>query len=299
MRRPALAPALVLALLAGGAQADSWPEARRVLPLGGSVTEIIYALGEQDRLVGRDTTSNWPPEANTLPDVGYVRALSPEGVLSVSPDLIIAEEGAGPPEAVSVLKAAGLPYVTVAERHDAEGVLQKVDEIAEALGVPDKGRALHDRLAADLKAAASRAETVGEPKKVLFVLSLQGGRVMAGGTGTAADGIIRLAGAENAMQGIEGYKPVTDEAIIEAAPDVILMMQRGGAEEAPAPRDGAGGQLSHGAAKATALAMPALAQTPAGRNGALVTMDGLKLLGFGPRTGEAAVELHDLIYAGS
>lgn len=287
--------ALLALLLAGTAHAQSWPEARRVLPLGGSVTEIVYALGEQDRLVGRDTTSNWPPEANALPDVGYVRALAPEGVLSVSPDLIIAEDGAGPPEAVSVLKAAGVPYVTVDESYDAEGVLKKVDAVAGALGVAEKGRALHEKLAADLKAAAERSATVGTPKKVLFVLSLQGGRVMAGGTGTAADGIIRLAGAENAMAQIQGYKPLTDEAVIQAAPDVILMMRRGD-DKADAEANGGN---SHAAAKETALAMPALAQTPAGRDGALVMMDGLKLLGFGPRTGEAAVELHDLIYTGS
>ncbi|MCV2448789.1 hemin ABC transporter substrate-binding protein [Paracoccus sp. DMF] len=287
--------ALLALLLAGTAHAQSWPEARRVLPLGGSVTEIVYALGEQDRLVGRDTTSNWPPEANALPDVGYVRALAPEGVLSVSPDLIIAEDGAGPPEAVSVLKAAGVPYVTVDESYDAEGVLKKVDAVAGALGVAEKGRALHEKLAADLKAAAERSATVGTPKKVLFVLSLQGGRVMAGGTGTAADGIIRLAGAENAMAQIQGYKPLTDEAVIQAAPDVILMMRRGD-DKADAEANGGN---SHAAAKQAALAMPALAQTPAGRDGALVMMDGLKLLGFGPRTGEAAVELHDLIYTGS
>ncbi|MDQ7777705.1 MAG: ABC transporter substrate-binding protein [Paracoccus aminovorans] len=287
--------ALLALLLAGTAHAQSWPEARRVLPLGGSVTEIVYALGEQDRLVGRDTTSNWPPEANALPDVGYVRALAPEGVLSVSPDLIIAEDGAGPPEAVSVLKAAGVPYVTVDESYDAEGVLKKVDAVAGALGVAEKGRALHDKLAADLKAAAERSATVGTPKKVLFVLSLQGGRVMAGGTGTAADGIIRLAGAENAMAQIQGYKPLTDEAVIQAAPDVILMMRRGD-DKADAEANGGN---SHAAAREAALAMPALAQTPAGRDGALVMMDGLKLLGFGPRTGEAAVELHDLIYTGS
>ncbi|MDF3855174.1 hemin ABC transporter substrate-binding protein [Paracoccus sp. P2] len=287
--------ALALVLLAGQAAAEDQPEAQRVLSLGGSVTEIVYALGEEARLIGRDTTSNWPPEANALPDVGYVRALSPEGVLSVAPDLIIAEDGAGPPEAVAVLQSAGVAFVSVAERYDAEGVLDKVDAVAEALGVPDKGRALHDKLAAELQAALGRAQAVGEPKKVLFVLSLQGGRVMAGGADTAADGIIRLAGAQNAMPGVQGYKPVTDEAVIAAAPDVILMMRRGD-EQADAD---ANGGSSHTAAKQAVLAMPALAQTPAGRAGAVVMMDGLKLLGFGPRTGEAAVELHDLIYAGS
>ncbi|QRZ15882.1 ABC transporter substrate-binding protein [Paracoccus methylovorus] len=286
--------ALALILLAGAASAETYPEARRVLSLGGSVTEIIYALGEESRLIGRDTSSNWPPEANALPDVGYVRALSPEGVLSVSPDLIIAEEGAGPPEAVAVLKSAGLPFVSVDERYDAQGVLQKIDAVAAALGIPDKGHALHEKLAAELDAAASRAAAVGTPKTVLFILSLQGGRVLAAGTDTAADGIITLAGAQNAMQGLRGYKPITDEALIEAAPDVILMMRRGD-EQADTEANGGNSETE---TKQAILALPALGQTPAGRSGALVIMDGLKLLGFGPRTGEAAVELHDLIYGG-
>ncbi|MTH63121.1 heme/hemin ABC transporter substrate-binding protein [Paracoccus shanxieyensis] len=290
----ALVLAALIAAPAAGAAAESHPDAQRVLSIGGSVTEIVYALGEQDRLVGRDQTSSWPPEAASLTDVGYMRALSPEGVLSVSPDLILAEDGAGPPEAVSVLKSAGVPYVTVDEGYDSAGVLRKVDEVAEALGVADKGRALHDRLAGELADAETRAKAVGTPKKVMFVLSLQGGRVMTAGSDTSADGIIRLAGAQNAISGIEGYKPLTDEAIIAAAPDVILMMQRG---DAQADANANGGN-SHGAAKEAALALPALAQTPAGRDGAVVMMDGLKLLGFGPRTGEAALELHELVYGG-
>lgn len=284
--------ALLLAAPASGGHAESYPEAGRVLSIGSSITEIVYALGEQSRLVGRDTTSTWPPEAGALTDVGYMRALSPEGVLSVSPDLILAEAGAGPPEAISVLRAADVAYVPIPETYAPEGVLAKVDAVAEALGVPEKGRELHDRLAADLARTADLSAQVDAPKKVLFVLSMQGGRVMASGTGTAADGMIRLAGAENALTGFEGYKPVTDEAVIAAAPDIILMMDRGNAEADSTANGGSGPD----AAKANALAMPALAQTPAGQSGAVIIMNGLKLLGFGPRTGEAATELHGLVY---
>ena len=80
--------------------------ADRVLSVGGSVTEIVYALGEGDRLVARDSTSSFPDSAVKLPDVGYMRALAPEGVLSVNPDLIIAEEGSGPQETIDVLREA-------------------------------------------------------------------------------------------------------------------------------------------------------------------------------------------------
>lgn len=252
--------AALLALLPAAGRAEGYADAKRVLAIGGSVTEIVYALGQQDRLAGRDQTSTWPPEAKALPDVGYMRALSPEAVLSVSPDLILVEAGAGPPEAVAVLKSAGVPYVTVEESPDPQGVLRKVDAVAEALAVPEQGRALHAKLAAELADAAQKAAAVGQPRKVLFVLSMQGGKLMVGGAGTSADGIIRLAGGQNAVPDLQGYKQVTDEAVIAAAPDVILMMRRG---DARADANANGGD-SLAEARAEALALPALAQTPPG-----------------------------------
>ena len=95
--------------------------------------------------------------------------------------------------------------------------------------MPDKAKALDDKVAADLDAAIADADKrpEGERKRVIFILSTQGGKIMASGTGTAADGIIKLAGAVNAIGTFPGYKPLTDEAIIEAKPDVILMMNRG------------------------------------------------------------------------
>lgn len=290
MIRAALA-ALVLAAPAA-VMAESYPDAGKVLSIGGSITEIIYALGEEGRLVGRDTTSSFPPEATALPDVGYVRALSPEGVLSVGPDLIIADEGAGPPEAISVLTGANIPFVEVPEAYTAEGIVTKITTVAEALGVAEKGAALSEKVKADLAEVAGFSAERETPKKVLFILSLQGGRIMAGGTGTSADAIIALAGGKNAIEGIEGYKPITDEAITAAQPDVILMMDRG---EAGADAT-ANGSADHGVAKEGALAMPVVQTTPAGKNGEVVFMDGLLLLGFGPRTGEAARQLHDALY---
>lgn len=284
-----LAAAAALAC-AAPALADPHPDASRVLSLGGAVTEIVHALGQQDRLIGRDTTSSFPPEVLELPDVGYVRALSSEGVLSVQPDLILSEEGAGPPETIALLQEAGIPFETIPEGHDAEGLARKVEAVAEALGVPDAASPVIEGIRADLARVEQANAGGGQKKRVLFILSLQGGRVMAGGEGSGAEAIIRLAGAENAVSGFQGYKPMTDEAVTAAAPDVILMMQRGDAQA----------DSDHNASLAELAAMPALAVTPAVRDGAVITMDGLLLLGFGPRTGAAALELHDAIYgAGS
>ncbi|MFN3575425.1 MAG: hemin ABC transporter substrate-binding protein [Tabrizicola sp.] len=272
--------ALVLTLLAAPVWAG---DGQRVVTLGGSVTEIAVALGAGDRLVARDSTSNWPASVLALPDVGYIRALSPEGVLSVSPDLIIAEADAGPVEAVDVLKAAGVPFLLIPEAVSADALPAKIIAVGEALGLPDQAAALSAQVQSRLQDAKARAAKVRNKSRALFILSLQGGRVMAGGEATEAEGIITLAGAENAGTGFRGYKQMTDEAVIAAAPDVIVMMDREGDLSIP---------------DADILAHPALAETPAGKAGRIIRMDGMLLLGFGPRTPDAARQLFDAIYAG-
>jgi len=266
-----------LALQAVAQQADRLP---RVLSVGGSVTEIIYALGQQDRLIARDSTSMWPSEAMDLPDVGYMRSLSPEGVLSVGPDMIIAEEGSGPAETIAVLEEAAIEFITVPDGYSRDGVRAKILAVAEALGVPEDGAALAAEVDSRL-AAAEASALADDPKRVLFVLSTRGGRIMASGTNTAANGIFGLAGGVNAIQEFEGYKPLTDEAIIAAAPDVILMMARGG---------------NHATADKELFEMPAIASTPAGEAEEGVRIDGLLLLGFGPRTPEAVTLLNEALY---
>ena len=253
----------------------------RLVSIGGSLTEVIYALGEEKRLVARDQTATYPPAALALPDVGYMRALAPEGVLSVTPTALLVIEGSGPPEALDVLAHAGIDYQTVPESFSHDGILTKVRAVGQALGVVDKAEALAAELDASLKAVEARTSVVPERKKVLFILSTQGGKIQASGTDTAANGIIELAGAVNAITDYSGYKALTEEAIIAANPDFILMMDRGG---------------DHGGTDAELLAHPAIALTTAGKNHAIIRLDGAYLLGFGPRTAAAVGELVDALY---
>ncbi|MBB2794908.1 UNVERIFIED_ORG: iron complex transport system substrate-binding protein [Rhizobium pisi] len=264
---------------------DKKLDTSRLVSVGGDITEIVYALGEESRLIARDTTSTYPAAALKLPNVGYMRALSPEGILAMNPTAIIAVEGSGPKEALAVLKNASVPFETVPSTFTRDGIIAKIDRVGALLGVPDKAKALKGKVAADLDAAIADAEKRPEAdrKRVLFILSAQNGRIMASGTGTAADGIIQLAGAVNAVGAFPGYKPLADEAIIEAKPDIILMMDRG---------DGAG------TGNEDLLTQPAIALTPAGEKKAIVRMDGIYLLGFGPRTAAAASELNAAIYGG-
>lgn len=253
----------------------------RILSLGGSVTEIVAALGAADRLVGRDSTSTYPAHVMDLPDVGYFRALSPEGVLSLAPDLILTEAGAGPEETLDVLQAAGVPVISAPDDTTPEGLLAKIGTVAAALDLKAEGAALAEEVSRGLEEAARNAHAVTDRKRVLFLLSLQGGRVMAGGAGSTADSMIRLAGGSNAASGFDGYKQMTDEAVVAAAPDIILLMEAEG---------------DRALTDADILSHPALAHTPAARTGAILRMDGLLLLGFGPRTPQAAATLHGLLY---
>ena len=239
----------------------------RVVTVGGSITEIVFELGQADRLVARDSTSTFPTEAEQLPDVGYMRALSPEGLLSMNPDLVLAEADSGPPEAIDVLRSSRVRYVSVPDRFDAGAVREKIEVIADALGVPERGQTLATRVDQEI-AEAMEAARRDEPPRMMFILSMAGGRVLAAGSDTAAEGIIKLAGGVNAVEGYEGYKPLSDEAAIATRADVIIMMDRGG---------------EHAADDSELWSHPGLGATPAAASGAVVRVDGLLLLGFGPR----------------
>jgi heme transport system substrate-binding protein len=273
------------AFLISALPATAQEKTKGIVAVGGSVTEIIYALGAGDRVIARDTTSSFPPEVEALPDIGYMRALSPEGVLSVNPEIIIAESGAGPTETITVLEGANIPFITVPDEYSASGVSAKIIAVGEAIGEEANAKALADDLKRELdEITRSTNEMAGDNKKrVLFILSTQGGRIMASGTETAAAAMIEMAGAENAVSAFDGYKPLTDEAVIAAAPDAILMMDRGG---------------DHDSSIEELLQMPVIASTPAAKNRAVIRMNGLYLLGFGPRTAKAVVDLNQALYGG-
>jgi iron complex transport system substrate-binding protein len=276
---PTLADAVTVTDATGRSVAIS--DASRIVSVGGAVTEILYALGLDQRVVAVDTTSLYPPRALAQkPSVGYMRQLSAEGVLALGPSLALAAEGSGPPQTLAVLEAASIPFVLVPERFTGDGIIEKIRLIAQATGAAERGECLARSVEADLAALAALRARIDEPRKVLFILSFVNGRPMVAGRATAADGIINLAGARNAISDYDGYKPVNDESIIAARPDAILVMERASFQlDAP-----------------TVFAHPAFAATPAAAQRAFVSMEGLYLLGFGPRAARAARDLALALY---
>jgi iron complex transport system substrate-binding protein len=273
----ALVPA-ICAYAAEPGQPQAAIDTTRIVSVGGDVTEILYALGKSDRIVAIDTTSQYPTDAAaTKKSVGYMRALSTEGVLSTSPSAIIATNGAGPPDVVAALKSSSVPYVTVSFDDTPEGVQKKVGFIAETVGAKSEGEELNRRIAAQFEALSRDKAKITKPVRALFILAMQGGRAMVGGRGTGADAIFRLAGADNAAADLEGYKPLSDEAALTMAPDVIMVMKNNGSNHA-----------------ADIKTMRGLGDTPAARSGRIIEVDGSYILQFGPRAAAAAGDLmHD------
>jgi iron complex transport system substrate-binding protein len=276
--------------LAGTVAALATPQAwgspgRRIVSVGGALTETLYALGAQTELVGVDTTSLYPDAARQLPNVGYARALSAEGVLSLRPTLVVATPEAGPPAVLRQIESARVPLALLGADHRFEGLLARTQRLADVCGRADAGRTL----VAELQQAwtrtreqLSRRQAAGRaPLRVLFVLSHSMAQVRVSGSGTAADAMIRYAGGVNVLHTVEGYKPLTPEAAIAAAPDVILATEQG--LQAAGGIDGL-------------LAAPGLAQTPAGRARRVVAQDALQMLGFGPRLPQAVAALAEALH---
>jgi iron complex transport system substrate-binding protein len=272
-RRGAAALGLA-ALVASPARAQQ--KTPRIISVGSALTEIFYALGAEGLLTGVDTTSLYPPQARSLPQVGYMRALSAEGVLSLKPTLIMATTGAGPASTLDQLKAAGIDIITLPDRYDYDSVVKKIEAIGKATGKVAEADALIARGRDDMKALAERLAGTPNKPRVLFLMSMSGGAPQAAGRDTAADGIIRLAGGVNAIDGYAGYRPLTPEAVIASRVDYILLPRQS--------VDAMGGIDK-------VLDQPSIRQTPAGRAGKILQFDILLLLGFGPRTPQAATEL--------
>jgi len=265
---------------------DAGGRPARVVVIGGALAECVYALGAQDRLVGADTTCTYPAATASLPKVGYQRALSTEGILSLRPTLVLTSQEAGPPTVFTQLRDTGIRVVSVDERHDVDTARRKLSTTADALGIGPQALPLLQRFDAQWQATLKHvASRIGQnrPLRVLFILGHSGMQSMVAGKNTAADAMIRYAGAHNAIDAFNGYRVLTPEAAGSAAPDVILTTDDA---------------LKSAGGAAAFAANPALALTPAGRAARVVAMDDLLLLGFGPRLPLAVSQLSDRVYGG-
>jgi iron complex transport system substrate-binding protein len=256
-------------------------KAMRLISIGGALTEIIYLLKADTELVGVDTTSIYPTAATRLPNVGYARSLSSEGILALRPTQLIATEDAGPPIVLRQMIDAGIPLSILPSGHQFIDVIDRVRTIGRLVHKTDAAQALVSRLLLEWNTTQKRVvNSKLNSTRVLFILSQNPNQLMVGGEKTSAAAMISYAGARNAISGFSGFKPLTPEAVIAANPDVLLLTDQG--------MKAIGGISG-------VLRLPGIKQTRAGKGQKVVSLEAMYLLGFGPRMPLAVAELNLLL----
>lgn len=255
----------------------------RIVPLQGNLAEIVFDLGLGDRVVGRDVSATFA-EAEDLPLVTRAHDVSAESVLSVRPTVVLVDSETGPEEAIDHLRNVGIPVVEVERPTEIGDIGPRIRAVAAALGVPEAGDALARRTEAAVDAAADRAPEGSAPTVAFLYVRGSAGVYLIGGPGSGVDAMITAAGGVDAGTEIglsDPFTPITSEALVEAAPDVLLLTTTG--LESVGGVDGL-------------LELAGVAQTPAGRSGRIVTMEDGLLFSFGSRTPAALESLAEEIH---
>ncbi|PJZ83041.1 heme/hemin ABC transporter substrate-binding protein [Leptospira harrisiae] len=246
----------------------------RIISVNGTVTEIIYALKLEDQLVAVDSTSYYPKQATYLPNVGYQRTLTTEGILNLKPSQIIGLESAGPPATIQNLKDAGVPIQLFSDEFNLDTPADRVLEIGKIFNKNKEAKILANSIKNQIQKLNIKKTNI----RVLFIYSRNPSSVFISGTNTAAHAMINLSGAKNAINEFSEYKPLTSEALVKANPDIILMPEKSA--------------LGFGGEKVI-WEINGMELTKAGKEKNLIILDDLLLLGFGPRLPYALKTLND------
>nr|WP_297309063.1 helical backbone metal receptor [uncultured Flavobacterium sp.] len=248
-------------------------ENQKIVSLNGAVSETIAALGASAQIVGVDVTSTYPENLkNTATDLGHVRTITAESILSLKPTVVVATSKDVNPTLNEQLKQAGIQLVVIDQEFSVDGTKKLITEVANNLGKINV-----DSLINNIDTQLKEVKSFDKKPKVLFIYARGAGNLMVAGKETPLHNMIELAGAENAAAALTDFKPLTPEALLTTNPDVILMFDSG--------------LQSLGGAEGL-LKIEGISATNAAKNNKIITMDGQLLSGFGPRLGEAVVELN-------
>lgn len=254
-----------------------------IVVAGGSITEILYFIEQENRIIGVDVTSNYPKEAKKLPSIGYVRSLSTEGILSLNPKLILGENDMGPPLVINQLKEINMDLRIIPEEQTSYGIVDKIKCVASILGCIDSADI---RVTNDLMPTIMELETLvdlneSNKKNVMLILSMQGTSPIVAGKGTSGDNFIKMAGAKNVFDSFDGWKPVSEESIINVNPEFFIIPSR---------------DMHKGSNVKNLTTNPIFINTEAGANKNFIFEDSMAMLGFGPRTIDIALKVAKKLY---
>ena len=249
----------------------------KIVVAGGSITEIVYFLGMEDKLVGVDITSNFPKEAKKLKSIGYLRNLSIEGILSLSPGLVLAEEDIGPPIIINQLRKTSIDLRIIKEKNNLNGILNKIMCISKILNKSlDENEDYIELQNKSLMVRKLKKINSKKIKKILLILMMRGSSPVVAGKNTSGQGFIEMIGHENSMKNLNGWKPVSSEEIIKKNPDYIIITKRA---------------FKNFSSLDQFLSIPGISSTLAAKKKNIIVKDGMSMLGFGPRTINVALDI--------
>jgi iron complex transport system substrate-binding protein len=287
---------LLLAIVVGTAACGRFSSAtsssgqtERAVVISQAYTEIIWALGAQDHVVGVDYSSTWPPEVKDVTTVGYHRALSAEGILSLKPTVIITDGNIGPPQVVEQLKQLNVPFKTFAAKNDSlEGAKALMREMGAYFHKEERAEELCRKLDADMARALEEAKQRTDHPRVAVIHYGRASNIYllvgasGGGDAGAAGQMVRWAGGEMAIQQAGMQRMTSPEIVARANPDVVLMTEFG--------YDRMSGS------KDKILELPGVSTSNAAKNGRIYRVEEHDLMYFGPSTGEGVQKLVKLIH---
>ncbi len=251
---------------------------QRIVSLNGAITEIVYNLGHKNNLVGRDVTSTYPQWIkDSVKDLGHVRSLTIESIMQLHPTLILASEQDMKTGLKQAIEKSGVKFKLFKRDFSVAGTKKLIKQVAHFLGDTLDEKNMLTQIDRDL----AKVDTFQKKPKVLFIYARGSGTLLVSGDDTPVAKMINLAGGQNAITGMSDFKPLTEEALLESNPDVILLFNSG--------------LKSLGGIKGLLKTIPAIAKTKAGKNKAIIAMDGGLLFDFSPRVGQAAYQLNQLL----
>ncbi len=247
----------------------------RIITAGSAMTETVCALGDCNKIIASDRTSLYPSEIQKLPSIGYRSSINAEGVISLQPTLFIAEKDYVESTVLTQIKSTGVNVLIIERVYTLEGTIDLIRQIAKVLNKIPAGETLIKKIESELAEAKAIIKKSNMTPRVLCVFNRDKSSLNIAGTHTFSS-ILPYAGAEPAIHGVDGYKPLNTESLMAANPDFLLMFESG--------------VQSLGGVQGV-LAIPGVMQTTAGKKKQVIAMEGIKLSNFGPRLGEAVIEL--------
>ena len=243
----------------------------RIVSIGSSITEIIYFLNSQDQIIAIDITSNFPEDAKKFPSVGYIRNLSAEGLLSTNPSIIISEDDIGPKNIIKQIQDTKTELRIIPEEQTLNGIIQKIQCVGNIIG---QQKEAEEKISSEINPVINKIKEIKKVKdlsniKIMMILSTEGNSTVVAGANTSGDSFIKMLGATNIFESINGWKAVTAETILLKNPDYIIIPEK---------------DLHKQSNVNTISENVILKETNAGKNNGYIIKDGMAILGYGPRT---------------